>query len=88
MYPAPFGEPLAGREKRALGDPLGLTQFGVNLTTLRPGAWSSQRHWHENEDEFVYVLEGEITLVTDSARRYCVQEWPPASQLAILTDII
>ena len=65
-YPAPFGDPLQGREKRALGDPLGLTQFGVNQVTLAPGAWSSQRHWHENEDEFVYVLEGEITLVTDA----------------------
>jgi len=66
IYPAPFAATLAGREKRALGDALGLTQFGVNLVTLRPGAWSSQRHWHENEDEFVYVLEGEITLVTDA----------------------
>ncbi|HMK40168.1 MAG TPA: cupin domain-containing protein [Methyloceanibacter sp.] len=65
-YPRPYDAPIAGREKRALGDPLGLEQFGVNLTTLRPGAWSSQRHWHENEDEFVYVVEGEITLVTDS----------------------
>jgi len=65
IYPAPFDEPLKGREKRALGDAVGLTQFGVNLVTLRPGAWSSQRHWHEKEDEFVYVLEGEITLVTD-----------------------
>ncbi len=65
IYPKPFDAPLKGRAKRALGDPLGLTQFGVNLTTLAPGAWSSQRHWHENEDEFVYVLEGEITLVTD-----------------------
>ena len=64
-YPEPFRSRVLPREKRALGDPLGLTQFGVNLTTLRPGAWSSQRHWHENEDEFVYVLEGEITLVTD-----------------------
>ena len=70
-YPKPFHEPLAGREKRALGDPLGLSQFGVNLVTLAPGAWSSQRHWHENEDEFVYVLEGEITLITDPpARRF------------------
>lgn len=68
-YPAPFGEPLAGREKRALGDPLGLTQFGVNLTTLAPGAWSSQRHWHANEDEFVYVLDGEITLITDAGEQ-------------------
>jgi uncharacterized cupin superfamily protein len=65
IYPAPFDEPLAGRAKRALGDPLDLTQFGVNLVTLEPGAWSSQRHWHENEDEFVYVLEGEATLVVD-----------------------
>lgn len=65
-YPAPFAEPLRGREKRALGDPLGLSQFGVNLVTLAPGAWSSQRHWHVREDEFVYVLEGELTLVTDA----------------------
>jgi uncharacterized cupin superfamily protein len=66
IYPAPFAEPLQGREKRALGDVVGLSQFGVNLVTLKPGAWSSQRHWHENEDEFVYVLEGEITLITDA----------------------
>jgi uncharacterized cupin superfamily protein len=64
-YPAPFAEAVAGRAKRALGDALDLTQFGVNLVTLPPGAWSSQRHWHENEDEFIYVLEGEVTLVTD-----------------------
>jgi uncharacterized cupin superfamily protein len=62
-YPAPFAEAVAGRAKRALGDPLDLTQFGVNLVTLAPGAWSSQRHWHANEDEFVYVLE---TLVTNA----------------------
>jgi uncharacterized cupin superfamily protein len=67
-YPKPFDEPIKGREKRALGNPLGLTQFGVNLTTLHPGAWSSQRDWHEKEDEFVYVLEGEIALVTDARR--------------------
>lgn len=65
-YPASFGEPLAGREKRALGDPLQLTQFGVNLVTLAPGSWSSQRHWHHEEDEFIYVLEGEVALVTDA----------------------
>jgi uncharacterized cupin superfamily protein len=65
LYPAPFDEPVAGRAKRALGNALGLNQFGVNLVTLAPGAWSSQRHWHENEDEFVYVLEGTATLVTD-----------------------
>jgi uncharacterized cupin superfamily protein len=68
-YPAPFGDPLAGREKRALGDPLQLTQFGVNLVTLAPGSWSSQRHWHANEDEFVYVLKGEVTLVTDAGEK-------------------
>jgi uncharacterized cupin superfamily protein len=66
IYPAPFAQHVAGREKRALGDPFGLTQFGVNLTTLAPGSWSSQRHWHANEDEFIYVLEGEATLVTDA----------------------
>jgi uncharacterized cupin superfamily protein len=69
IYPAPFGEPLKGREKRALGDAAGLSQFGVNLVTLQPGAWSSQRHWHENEDEFIYVLEGEVTLITDAGEQ-------------------
>jgi uncharacterized cupin superfamily protein len=68
-YPAPFGDPLAGREKRALGDALQLTQFGVNLVTLPPGSWSSQRHWHANEDEFIYVLKGEVTLVTDAGEK-------------------
>jgi uncharacterized cupin superfamily protein len=69
IYPAPFAEPLKGREKRALGDAAGLSQFGVNLVTLQPGAWSSQRHWHENEDEFIYVLEGEVTLITDAGEQ-------------------
>jgi uncharacterized cupin superfamily protein len=69
IYPPPFGDPRAGREKRALGDALGLTQFGVNLVTLAPGSWSSQRHWHANEDEFVYVLEGEVALVTDQGEK-------------------
>ena len=68
-YPAPFDEPCARRERRALGNPFGLSQFGVNLMTLPPGAWSSQRHWHEQEDEFVYVLEGEVTLITDAGER-------------------
>jgi uncharacterized cupin superfamily protein len=69
IYPAPFGDKLAGREKRALGDALQLTQFGVNLVTLAPGAWSSQRHWHAHEDEFIYVLQGEVTLVTDAGQK-------------------
>ena len=65
-YPKPFDEDLAGRAKRALGDALDLTQFGVNLVTLAPGAWSSQRHRHVHEDEFVYILDGEVALVTDA----------------------
>jgi uncharacterized cupin superfamily protein len=54
------------RARQRLGDAGGLTQFGVNLLRLAPGAWSSQRHWHSGEDEFVYVLEGEVILVTGS----------------------
>ena len=66
IYPAPFRSVVAGREKMALGDAVGLSQFGVNLTRLKPGTASALRHWHENEDEFVYVLEGELTLIDDS----------------------
>jgi uncharacterized cupin superfamily protein len=65
-YPSPFDEPCRQRFRRRLGDAAGLTQFGVNLLTLPPGAWSSQRHWHTVEDEFVYVVEGEVVLVTDA----------------------
>lgn len=65
MYPPPFDEPCLSRERRQLGDAAGLTQFGVNLLRLPPGAWSSQRHWEAKSDEFVYVLSGEVTLVTD-----------------------
>jgi len=68
-YPAPFREPVAAREKRALGDALGLTNFGVNVTRLPPGTASSQRHWHSHEDEFVYVLEGELVLITDAGEQ-------------------
>jgi uncharacterized cupin superfamily protein len=64
-YPPPFDEPCRSRRIQRLGDAAGLTQFGVNLTRLPPGAWSSQRHWHAREDELVYVLEGEVWLVTD-----------------------
>src|SRR5581483_9194561 len=64
-YPAPFHEPVRSRIRQRLGDAGGLTQFGVNLLTLPPGAWSSQRHWHTGEDEFVYVLSGEVTLITN-----------------------
>jgi uncharacterized cupin superfamily protein len=64
-YPAQYALQLRGREKRVLGDLFGLSQFGVNLMTLAPGSWSSHRHWHEAEDEFIYVLEGEMVLVDD-----------------------
>ena len=57
------------REKRALGDVLGITKFGVNLTTLAPGRESSMRHWHTHEEELVYVLEGEVVLVTDAGEQ-------------------
>ena len=57
--------PCRQRRRRRLGDAFGLNQFGVNLLELPPGAWSSQRHWHERQDEFVYVVEGEVTLVTN-----------------------
>jgi uncharacterized cupin superfamily protein len=65
-YPKPFDEPCRARERRRLGDGVGLTQFGVNQLLLKPGAWSSQRHWHTHEDEFVYVVAGEVWLVSDA----------------------
>jgi uncharacterized cupin superfamily protein len=64
-YPPPHDTPCRERRRRRLADVFGLSQFGVNLLELPPGAWSSQRHWHERQDEFVFVLEGEATLVTD-----------------------
>ena len=64
-YPAEHAGPCKERHLRSLGDPAGLTQFGVNLVRLPPGTWSSQRHWHSAEDEFVYLLEGKAVLITD-----------------------
>ncbi len=64
-YPAPYDVHCAGRSKQALGNAGGLTQFGVNLTRLAPGAASAHKHWHKNEDELVYMLEGEAVLVED-----------------------
>jgi uncharacterized cupin superfamily protein len=64
-YPPPFDAPCALRTRRRLGNAGKLADFGVNLMRLPPGQWSSQRHWHSHEDEFVYVLEGELTLVED-----------------------
>jgi uncharacterized cupin superfamily protein len=68
-YPETFRAAVAGRLKRALGDPCGLTQFGANLVLLPPGCWSSQRHWHSHEDELVFVVSGELTLVTDAGEQ-------------------
>jgi uncharacterized cupin superfamily protein len=65
-YPTPFDLPCAARARQRLGDAAGLTDFGVNLLRLPPGAWSSQRHWHSAEDEFVFIVEGEVVLVTDA----------------------
>ena len=64
-YPAPFDLPCRQRQRARLADAAGLTQFGVNRLRLPPGCWSSQRHWHSAEDEFIFVLAGEVTLVTD-----------------------
>jgi len=64
-YPSPLDEHCLDRVRKALGDAGGLSQFGVNLLTLSPGTWSAQRHWHVEEDEFVFVVAGEVVLVTD-----------------------
>lgn len=68
-YPEPFRSRVLPRARRALGDAAGLTKFGVNYTTLGPGAASSMRHWHTHEDELVFVLSGELVLVTDAGER-------------------
>ena len=64
-YPPPFDAPCRERMRQAIGDAAGLNDFGVNLLQLPPGAWSSQRHWHSTEDEFTWVLQGEVVLITD-----------------------
>jgi uncharacterized cupin superfamily protein len=71
-YPPPHDEPCRERRRWRLGAAAGLTQFGVNLLRLPPGAWSAQRHWHHHEDELVYVLEGEVVLVTDAGEERLV----------------
>ena len=65
-YPRPFDEPCRAQSCQRLARFAGLTQFGVNVTVIEDGAWSSQRHWHSHEDELVYVLEGELVLVEDT----------------------
>jgi uncharacterized cupin superfamily protein len=82
-YPEPYRSRVLPREKRQLGKALGLQQFGVNLTMLPPGKESSMRHWHTREEEFVYVLEGELVLVTDAGeqllRAGCCAGFPAGS---------
>ena len=68
-YPEPYRSRVTARAKRKLGDALGLTSFGVNLTTLAPGAQSALRHWHARQDEFIYVVSGELVLVTDAGEQ-------------------
>lgn len=64
-YPVQFRNVIQGRSRKRLGNAIGLTQFGVNICTIKPGSQSSQRHWHANEDEFVYVLDGEVVVIED-----------------------
>ena len=68
-YPEPYRSRVLPREKRSLGDPLGLTKIGINQTTLPPGKESSMRHWHTLEEEFIYVLSGEVVLRTDAGEQ-------------------
>src|SRR5947208_7123678 len=69
MYPEPFKSRMGDRAKRRLGDACGLTRFGVNLVTLGPAGQSALRHWHTLEDEFVYVLSGEVVLITNAGEQ-------------------
>jgi uncharacterized cupin superfamily protein len=69
IYPEPFKSRMGDRRKRRLGDAFGLTQYGVNLTTLGPNGQSALRHWHTKEDELIYMLEGELVLVTDAGEQ-------------------
>ena len=67
-YPPPFDREVAGRWYRRLAPATGLTDFGASHVTLKPGAWSSQRHWHDGEDEFLVMISGEAVLVEDDGR--------------------
>src|SRR3954470_18734858 len=82
-YPAPFDQAVQGRWYRRLAPPTGITEFGVSEVTLEPGAWSSQRHWHDGEDEFLVMLEGEAVLVEDDGRTVMrpgdLAAWPKGS---------
>jgi uncharacterized cupin superfamily protein len=82
-YPPPFDEPVAGRWQRRLAPAIGLTEFGASHVVLKPGAWSSQRHWHDGEDEFLVMLSGEAVLVEDDGptvlRAGDIAAWPKGS---------
>ncbi len=82
-YPAPFDQPVAGRWKRRLAPAAGLTRLGATHAVLKPGAWSSQRHWHEGEDELLVMLSGTATLVEDTGRTVLgpgdICAWPAGS---------
>ena len=82
-YPPPFDRAVAGRHYRRLAPASGLTDFGVSEVTLEPGAWSSQRHWHDGEDEFMVMIEGEAVLVEDDGRTVMrtgdLAAWPKGS---------
>jgi uncharacterized cupin superfamily protein len=69
VYPEPFASRMGGRTKRKLGDAFGLTQYGVNLTTVDPGAQSALRHWHTHEDELIYVIAGEVVLISNDGEQ-------------------
>lgn len=68
-YPEQFSSFVAGRSKKRLGDAAGIKNFGVNLVKLEPGSCSAIRHWHAKQDEFIYILEGEVTLVTNAGEQ-------------------
>ena len=82
-YPPPFDQAVAGRHYRRLAPASGLTDFGVSEVTLEPGAWSSQRHWHDGEDEFMVMIEGEAVLIEDDGRTVMrpgdLAAWPKGS---------
>ena len=82
-YPAPFDRDVAGRWYRRLAAPSGVTDFGVSHVVLKPGAWSSQRHWHNGEDEFLVMLEGEAVLAEDDGETILKEgdcaAWPKGS---------
>ncbi|HWI76716.1 MAG TPA: cupin domain-containing protein [Sphingomicrobium sp.] len=83
-YPAPFDQPVAGRWQRRVGDSAGLTELGARHVTLEPGAWSSQRHWHEGEDELLVMISGRAVLVEDEGETELVSgdiaTWPKGVQ--------